>query len=161
MQEFQDKVAVVTSAASGIGRALAERFAAEGMKVVLADVEVDALARAEAELQARGARVLAVRTDVRQASDVEALAERTLAAFGGVHVVSAMEQVDPGSDGRHAGRAQSDGASCLTTNSSAAWTQGPQKLAERTTVLPGPCCLLSRSPASANPAHSAAQYLIL
>lgn len=87
MQEFQDKVAVVTGAASGIGFALAERFAREGMKVVLADVEVDALARAEAELRGRGATVLAVRTDVRQASEVEALAEQTLAAFGGVHVV--------------------------------------------------------------------------
>jgi NAD(P)-dependent dehydrogenase (short-subunit alcohol dehydrogenase family) len=87
MQEFQDKVAVVTGAASGIGRGLAERFAAEGMKVVLADVEVDALAQAESELRAQGATVLAVRTDVRQASEVEALAEKTLAAFGGVHVV--------------------------------------------------------------------------
>jgi NAD(P)-dependent dehydrogenase (short-subunit alcohol dehydrogenase family) len=87
MQEFQDKVAVVTGAASGIGFALAERFAAEGMKVVLADIEVDALARAEAELRGRGATVLAVRTDVRQASEVEALAEQTLAAFDGVHIV--------------------------------------------------------------------------
>jgi NAD(P)-dependent dehydrogenase (short-subunit alcohol dehydrogenase family) len=87
MQEFQDKVAVVTGAASGIRFALAERFIREGMKVVLADVEVDALARAEAELRRRGATVLAVRTDVRQASEVEALAEKTLAAFSGVHVV--------------------------------------------------------------------------
>jgi NAD(P)-dependent dehydrogenase (short-subunit alcohol dehydrogenase family) len=87
MQEFQDKVAVVTGAASGIGFALADRFAREGMKVVLADVEADALARAEAELRGRGATVLAVRTDVRQASEVEALAEKTLAAFDAVHVV--------------------------------------------------------------------------
>jgi NAD(P)-dependent dehydrogenase (short-subunit alcohol dehydrogenase family) len=87
MQEFQGKVAVVTGAASGIGFALAERFAREGMKVVLADVEADALARAEAELRGRGATVLAVRTDVRQAGEVEALAEQTLAAFGGVHVL--------------------------------------------------------------------------
>jgi NAD(P)-dependent dehydrogenase (short-subunit alcohol dehydrogenase family) len=87
MQEFQGKVAVVTGAASGIGFALAERFAREGMKVVLADVEVDALARAEAELRGRGATVLAVRTDVRRAGEVEALAKKTLAAFDGVHVV--------------------------------------------------------------------------
>jgi NAD(P)-dependent dehydrogenase (short-subunit alcohol dehydrogenase family) len=87
VQELVGKVAVVTGAASGIGFALAERFAREGMQVVLADVEVDALARAEAELRGRGATVLAVRTDVRQASEVEALAEKTLAAFGGVHVV--------------------------------------------------------------------------
>jgi NAD(P)-dependent dehydrogenase (short-subunit alcohol dehydrogenase family) len=87
VQDLQDKVAVVTGAASGIGFGLAERFAREGMKVVLADVEVDALARAEAELRGRGATVLAVRTDVRQAGEVETLAEKTLGAFGGVHVV--------------------------------------------------------------------------
>jgi NAD(P)-dependent dehydrogenase (short-subunit alcohol dehydrogenase family) len=87
VQELGGKVAVVTGAASGIGFALADRFAREGMKVVLADVEVDALARAEVELRGRGATVLAVRTDVRQATEVEALAEKTLAAFGGVHVV--------------------------------------------------------------------------
>jgi NAD(P)-dependent dehydrogenase (short-subunit alcohol dehydrogenase family)/GNAT superfamily N-acetyltransferase len=87
VKELGGKVAVVTGAASGIGFAMAERFAAEGMKVVLADVEGDALARAEAELRGRGATVLAVRTDVRQASEVDALAEKTLAAFDEVHVV--------------------------------------------------------------------------
>ena len=87
MERFQGNVAVVTGAASGIGLALAERFAAEGMKIVLADVEAEPLARAERDLRARGTEVLAVRTDVSQAADVEALAERTLAAFGVVHVV--------------------------------------------------------------------------
>jgi NAD(P)-dependent dehydrogenase (short-subunit alcohol dehydrogenase family) len=57
------------------------------MRVVLADVEAEALARAEAGLRDGGATVLAVPTDVRQAGDVAALAEKTLAAFGGVHVV--------------------------------------------------------------------------
>src|SRR5579871_852581 len=87
MREFRDRVAVVTGAASGIGRALAERFAAAGMKVVLADVERQALAAAERALASGGARVLAVPTDVSKASDVEALAQRTLEAFGAVHVV--------------------------------------------------------------------------
>src|SRR6478609_4520572 len=73
VESFQGKVAVVTGAASGIGRALVERFAAEGMKVVLADVEADALAQAERDLRAQGAEVLAVGTDVSQAGDVEAL----------------------------------------------------------------------------------------
>src|SRR6516165_848372 len=82
VEHLRGRVAVVTGAASGIGRALAERFAAEGMRVVLADIEADALARAEADLRTRGARVLAVRTDVQQASDVETLAQKTLAAFG-------------------------------------------------------------------------------
>ena len=58
MKEFADRVAVVTGAASGIGRALAGRFAAAQMKVVLADVEAEALGAAERELKAQGAEVL-------------------------------------------------------------------------------------------------------
>jgi NAD(P)-dependent dehydrogenase (short-subunit alcohol dehydrogenase family) len=80
-------VAVVTGAASGIGRALAARFAAEGMKVVLADVEPGALAAAARELAAGGCETLAVETDVARADQVEALARRTLDAFGAVHIV--------------------------------------------------------------------------
>jgi NAD(P)-dependent dehydrogenase (short-subunit alcohol dehydrogenase family) len=87
MKEFKDKVAVITGAASGIGRGLAERCVQEGMKVVLADVEVDALTKAEASLKASGARVLAVRTDVSRAGEVEALAQKTLDAFGAVHLL--------------------------------------------------------------------------
>src|SRR5688572_13870066 len=87
MESFQGKVAVVTGAASGIGWALAERFAAEGMKVVLADVEAEPLARAERDLRARCAEVLAVQTDISQADEVEALAAKTVATFGAVHVV--------------------------------------------------------------------------
>jgi NAD(P)-dependent dehydrogenase (short-subunit alcohol dehydrogenase family) len=87
MKDFKDKVAVITGAASGIGRALAERCVREGMKAVLADVEIGPLAEAEASLKASGATVLAVRTDVSQARDVEALAERTLEAFEAVHLL--------------------------------------------------------------------------
>ena len=87
MKEFKDKVAVVTGAASGIGRAIADRCAKEGMKVVLADINKEDLATAEAELTATGATVLAVPTDVSKAGDVEALARKTLEAFGGVHLL--------------------------------------------------------------------------
>jgi NAD(P)-dependent dehydrogenase (short-subunit alcohol dehydrogenase family) len=87
MREFKDRVAVVTGAASGIGFATARRFAAEGMKVVLADVEEKALARATEELRAEGASVLAVPTDVSKADSVEGLARRTLDAYGAVHVI--------------------------------------------------------------------------
>ena len=87
MKEFRDRVAVITGAASGIGRGLAERCAQEGMKVVLADVEEEALRLAEADLKAGGASTLAVVTDVSKADDVEALAQKTLDAFGAVHLL--------------------------------------------------------------------------
>lgn len=64
METFRAKTAVVTGAASGIGFALARRLGAEGMRVVLADVEVGALDRAAAELAAAGVESIAVRTDV-------------------------------------------------------------------------------------------------
>jgi len=87
MKEFKDRVAVVTGGASGIGRALADRFGAEGMKVVLADVEEGALRQAEAEMREKGVDVIGVRTDVSKPEEMEKLAQQTLDAFGAVHVV--------------------------------------------------------------------------
>jgi len=87
MKDFQNKVAVITGAAGGIGRALAERSARAGMKVVLADIEEDALVRTEKEMRAAGGTVLAVRTDVSKADDVQALARKTLDSFGAVHLL--------------------------------------------------------------------------
>ena len=87
MEELSGKVAVVTGAASGIGFGLAERFAAEGMRLVIADVEAEALERAEKELGARGAEVLAVRTDVTDPAAVDALAQGAIDRFGTYHVV--------------------------------------------------------------------------
>jgi NAD(P)-dependent dehydrogenase (short-subunit alcohol dehydrogenase family) len=87
MKEFKDKVAVIIGSASGIGRAIADRCARETMRVVLADIEAPALAQAEAELKGAGADVLAVLTDVSRAGDVEALAQKTLDAYGAVHLL--------------------------------------------------------------------------
>ncbi len=87
MKAFQGKVAVVTGAASGIGRALAERCAQEGMKVVLADIEEPALMQANRELAAQGAETLAVPTDVSQASDVETLARKAFETYQAVHLL--------------------------------------------------------------------------
>jgi len=95
MQSLEGKVAVVTGAASGIGRAMASRFAAERMKVVLADIEEPAFSSATAEQRGTGAAVLAVRTDVSVASDVESLAEAAYKEFGAVHLVCNNAGVAP------------------------------------------------------------------
>lgn len=87
MEELAGKVAVVTGAASGIGRALAVRFAAENMRVVLADIDEPAVAEAVSELAASGARVIGLRTDVADYDEVAALRDAAVAEFGAVHVV--------------------------------------------------------------------------
>jgi NAD(P)-dependent dehydrogenase (short-subunit alcohol dehydrogenase family) len=80
-------VAVVTGAASGIGKAVATRAAAEGMKVVLADIEENALKEATDELAAAGADVIAAVTDVSDVASVRELRDRALREFGAVHLV--------------------------------------------------------------------------
>lgn len=87
MRELKGKVAVVTGAASGIGRAMAELFAREGMNVVLADVEETPLGEARDAIAKTGARTLAVRTDVSRPEQVDDLARRTFETFGSAHVV--------------------------------------------------------------------------
>ncbi len=87
MKQLSERVAVVTGAASGIGLATVERFLAEGMKVVLADVEQERLAAQVERLAGAGGDVLGVPCDVRDPQDIESLARQTLSHFGGVHVV--------------------------------------------------------------------------
>ncbi|NMG73700.1 SDR family NAD(P)-dependent oxidoreductase [Aromatoleum diolicum] len=87
MQELSGRIAVITGAASGIGLAMAWRFARAGMKVVAADVDAAALATACAALAAAGHEAIAVRTDVANAAEVDALADRAYAAFGAVHLL--------------------------------------------------------------------------
>lgn len=87
MDDLHGKVAVVTGAASGIGRATAEAFAREGMKVVMADIEAPALEKAAASFGEAGHTVLPVVTDVSSGASMAALAERAVAEFGGFDVV--------------------------------------------------------------------------
>lgn len=87
MELGKGTVAVVTGAGSGIGLALANGFAAAGCTLVLADVQDDALAAAEAEIRAHGVDTLSVRTDVSKVEQVDALAAATVERFGAVHVL--------------------------------------------------------------------------
>jgi NAD(P)-dependent dehydrogenase (short-subunit alcohol dehydrogenase family) len=87
MREVRGKVAVITGGASGIGLAMARRFAREGMKLVLGDIELGALAKVEAEFREQGAELLALQVDVSSGEQMEAFAARALEAFGAVHVV--------------------------------------------------------------------------
>ena len=96
LEDLAGRVAVVTGAASGIGLALTERFAAEGMKVVMADVEERRLASEASRLEKEGADVFAVLTDVTDPADVQRLADQTLAQYGAVHVVCNNAGVAPG-----------------------------------------------------------------
>lgn len=96
MTTFTNRTAVVTGGASGIGFALTEAFLNAGANVVIADVEDSALDRALAEFERFGDRVIGVRTDVRKIEDVQALADRTIEAFGAVHYVCNNAGVETG-----------------------------------------------------------------
>ncbi len=86
MQELEGRVAVVTGGASGIGLGLARRFAAEGMRVVIGDVEEPALETAVTELREGGADAIGVPTDVTDPEQVEALALAAERKFGAIHL---------------------------------------------------------------------------
>jgi NAD(P)-dependent dehydrogenase (short-subunit alcohol dehydrogenase family) len=87
VKDFRDKVAVITGAASGIGRELAYSGARRGMKLVLADVQQDALEHVREEVAAQCAEALAVRCDVRKAEQVQHLADAAMAEFGAIHLL--------------------------------------------------------------------------
>lgn len=87
MQDFEGKTAVVTGAGSGIGYALAERFAEARMQVVLADIQADALEQAVERLRARQAEVIGVHVDTMLKTSVENLAQKAIEAYGKVHVL--------------------------------------------------------------------------
>ncbi len=87
MKIFKDKVAVVTGAAGGIGRALVQVLAAEGMKVVMAGINAERLERAAEEFREKGADVTPIVTDVSLAEQVTALAKKTMEQYGAVHLL--------------------------------------------------------------------------
>lgn len=100
MKDFAGKVAVVTGAGQGIGRALVERFCAEGMKAVVADVVPDLVEKTTAELREGGCEVTGVVVDVTSIESVEALRDAALAAYGAVHVLCNNAGIGSGSEGQ-------------------------------------------------------------
>jgi NAD(P)-dependent dehydrogenase (short-subunit alcohol dehydrogenase family) len=87
MDQFANRVAVVTGGGSGIGAAMAKAFARLGSKIVLADVDEKGMDRVRGEIEGQGGAALGVRTDVTRLEEVQALAERTFAHFGAAHIL--------------------------------------------------------------------------
>ena len=95
MKDLKGKVAVVTGAASGLGRSMALAFASEGMDVALADVDQTNLSSVADEVQAKGVRAITLKVDVSQAEQVEAFRDHALARLGAIHVVCNNAGVSP------------------------------------------------------------------
>jgi NAD(P)-dependent dehydrogenase (short-subunit alcohol dehydrogenase family) len=99
MKDVVGKVAVITGGGQGIGRAMAEKFTTEGMKVVIADVVPDLVEQTTKELRDEGREVTGVVTDVTSFESVEALRDATLSTYGAVHVVCNNAGIGSGSEG--------------------------------------------------------------
>jgi NAD(P)-dependent dehydrogenase (short-subunit alcohol dehydrogenase family) len=99
VEEFAGKTAIVTGAGSGMGKAFALRWGAEGMNVVIGDIQQDALNATAAELTAAGVPVVALRTDVSKLADIEALADAAEERFGKIHLVNNNAGVEGYLDG--------------------------------------------------------------
>jgi NAD(P)-dependent dehydrogenase (short-subunit alcohol dehydrogenase family) len=100
VKELNGRVAVITGGAGGIGRAMGERFAREGMKIVIADIHQPSLDAAVAEMRDAGIDVIGVATDVSKLESVEALRDAALDHFGKVHVVCNNAGVASGAHGQ-------------------------------------------------------------
>ena len=95
MKEFKGKTVVVTGAASGIGYALAERFAQEKMNVVLADIEQDALDAAVTKISNLGVEAVGIAVDVMDKNSVQSLTKQSIDAFGNIHILCNNAGVAP------------------------------------------------------------------
>jgi len=95
MKALAGKVAAVTGAASGLGRAMANAFAAEGMHMALADVDLQNLFQVEKEIRSRGVRALSMQVDVSNAAEVNAFSQKVISEFESVHLVCNNAGVSP------------------------------------------------------------------
>ena len=99
MIDWRHKVAIVTGGGSGIGEAMAHRFAREGMKLIVADIDMEAAGRVADAIEAAGGVALSARTDVARQKDLDALANLAWSRFGSADLVCANAGVVPA--GRH------------------------------------------------------------
>jgi len=95
MKMLEGRIAAVTGAASGLGRAMALAFAGEGMHAALADVDEPGLKSTLNEVQSRGVRAFAMRVDVSRYQEVESFCSKAIAQFGATHVVCNNAGVSP------------------------------------------------------------------
>src|SRR3974377_1762554 len=116
MEEFAGKTAVVTGAGSGMGKAFALRWGAEGMNVVVGDIQQDALDGCVAALSASGVPVLGVRTDVSKLADIEPPADAAEQRFGNIHLVNNNAGVEGYLDGPIWGASSKDWEWTLSVN---------------------------------------------
>ncbi|MBQ0799456.1 MAG: SDR family NAD(P)-dependent oxidoreductase [Porticoccaceae bacterium] len=88
MKDVSGKVAFITGGASGMGLGMARSFAAAGMKVMIGDIELEPAQKAVDELKAKGLEAACVQVDVSSMESMQAAADKTIATFGKVHVIS-------------------------------------------------------------------------
>lgn len=92
---FADQTVIVTGAAHGIGKATALRFAEEGARLVIADIQVQTAEQVAVEIHEKGGKAIAIALDVRARSSVESMLQRTMTEFGGVDVLAAIAGIGP------------------------------------------------------------------
>ncbi len=116
MRDFQDKVAVITGGASGVGRSLAFALGRRGAQVVIGDVDSAAMEQIGADLEAEGIRAVVAHCDVTQLASLESLAEEARKAFDGIHMVFANAGIGAGESGSLWEYSEKDWQWCLNVN---------------------------------------------
>jgi NAD(P)-dependent dehydrogenase (short-subunit alcohol dehydrogenase family) len=116
MQEFNDKVAVITGGSSGVGRSLAFALGRRGAKIAVGDVDKAAMEQLRSDLAAQDIEAMVEYCDVTALDSLNALADSTQAAFGGIHLVFANAGISAGESGPMWEYSQKDWQWCLNVN---------------------------------------------
>ena len=116
MQDFNNKVAVITGGSSGVGRSLAFALGRLGAKVVVGDVDKAAMARIQSDLAAENIEALVEHCDVTSADSLNALADKAEQAFGAIHLVFANAGISAGESGAMWEYSQKDWQWCMNVN---------------------------------------------